>query len=63
MKTPADASGRHDIALFPFLSLACLLEWVPYVRRSRNSVAMLLEWPLTISQVVGAVGKYWLLLF
>ena len=39
----AHANGRHDIALFPFLSLACLLEWVPYVRRSRHSVAMLLE--------------------
>lgn len=39
----AHANGHHDIALFPFLSLACLLEWVPYVRRSRHSVAMLLE--------------------
>lgn len=39
----AHVHGRHDIALFPFLSLACLLEWVPYVRRARRSVPVLLE--------------------
>ena len=39
----AHANGRHDIALLPFVSLASLLGWVPYVRRARGSVEALLE--------------------